>query len=62
VEGLRVLKLTLEPLCYRLGSFLNAVPSSLPRPFYGPVHHRLQGDARVMTLEAHQHVVNHHLC
>jgi hypothetical protein len=53
VEGLRVLRLTLESLCYRAGSILNAVPGSLHRPFNGPLHHRLQGDARVTAPEAH---------
>jgi hypothetical protein len=35
-EGLRVLRLTLEPLCYRVGSILNVVPDSLRRPFESP--------------------------
>jgi hypothetical protein len=61
-ESLRVLRLTLEPLCYRVGSILNAVPGSLRRPFDGPLHRRLQGDAGVTALEAHQHVVSHRLC
>jgi hypothetical protein len=41
-EGLRVLRLTLEPLCYRVGSFLNAIPGSLRRPFDGPLNHKLR--------------------
>jgi hypothetical protein len=52
-ECLRVLRLTLEPLCYRAGSILNAVPGSLRRPFDGPLHHRLQGDAGVTAPKAH---------
>jgi hypothetical protein len=35
-EGLRVLRLMLEPFCYRVGSILNAVPDSLRRPFESP--------------------------
>jgi hypothetical protein len=62
VEGLCVLRLTLEPLYYRAGNILNVVPDGLRRPFDGPLHHRLQGDAGVTAPEAHQHVVNHHLC
>jgi hypothetical protein len=62
VEGLRVLSLMLEPLCYRSGSILNVVPSSLRKPFYGPLHRRLQGDAGVTTSEAHHHMVSHRLC
>jgi hypothetical protein len=52
-EGLHVLRLTLEPLYYRMGSILNAIPGSLCRPFDGPLHCRLQGDAGVMAPEAH---------
>jgi hypothetical protein len=37
-EGLRVLRLTLEPFCYRAGSILNAIPGSLRRPFNGTLH------------------------
>jgi hypothetical protein len=33
--GLRVLRLTLEPLCYRAGSILNVIPGSLRRLFDG---------------------------
>jgi hypothetical protein len=61
VEGLRVLKLTLEPLYYRMGSILNVVPGSLRRPLDGPLHHRLQGDGGGTASEAHQHVVSHRL-
>jgi hypothetical protein len=52
----------LEPLCYRVGSILNAVPGSLRRPFDETLHHRLQGDAGVTASEAHQHMVSHRLC
>jgi hypothetical protein len=62
VEGLCVLRLTLELLCCRTGSILNAAPGSLRRPFDGTLHRRLQGDARVIAPEAHQHVVSHCLC
>jgi hypothetical protein len=61
-EGLRVLRLMLELLCYCVGSILNAVPGSLRRPFDGPLHRRLQGDAGVTAPKAHQHMVSHHLC
>jgi hypothetical protein len=61
-EGLRVLRLTLEPLCYCVGSILNAIPGSLRRPFDGPSHHRLQGDAGVTAPKAHQHMVSHRMC
>jgi hypothetical protein len=61
-EGLRVLRLTLEPLCYRADIILNAVPGSLRRSFDGSLHRRLQGDAGVTAPEAYQHVVNHRLC
>jgi hypothetical protein len=61
-EGLRVLRLTLEPLCYRVGRFLNAVLGILRRPFDEPLHRRLKGDAGVTAPEAHQHVVSHRLC
>jgi hypothetical protein len=59
-EGLHILML--EPLCYRVGSILNAVSGSLRIPFDGPLHHRLQGDTGVTAPEAHQHVVSHRLC
>jgi hypothetical protein len=52
-EALCVLRLTLEPLCYRAGSILNVIPGSLRRPFDGPSHRRLQGDTGVTTPEAH---------
>jgi hypothetical protein len=61
-EGLCILRLALEPLCYRVGSILNAVSSSLRRPFDMPLHRRLQGDAGVTAPEAYQHVVSHRLC
>jgi hypothetical protein len=62
VEGLRVLRLTLKPLCYHTGIILNAVPGSLRRPFDGTLHRRLQGDAGVTASKAHQHMVSHRLC
>jgi hypothetical protein len=40
-EGLHVLRLTLEPLCYCVSSILNAVPGSLHRSFDEPLHRRL---------------------
>jgi hypothetical protein len=61
-EGLRVLRLTLEPLYYHAGSILNVVTGRIRRPFDGPLHRRLQGDAGVTAPEAHQHVVSHRLC
>jgi hypothetical protein len=52
----------LELLGYDACSILNAIPGGLRKPFDGPLHHRLQGDVRVATPEAHEHVVSHCLC
>jgi hypothetical protein len=60
--GLHVFGLTLELLGYDACNIFNADPGSLRRPFHRPLHHRLQGDARVTAPEAHQHVVSHCLC
>jgi hypothetical protein len=56
------LRLTLEPLGYGTCNIFNADPAGLCRPFDRPLNHRLQRDAGVTTLEAHQHVVDHRPC
>jgi hypothetical protein len=49
VGGLRVFKLALELLGYDACSIFNVVPGGHRKPFDGPLHHRLQGDAGVTT-------------
>jgi hypothetical protein len=49
VGGLRVFKLALELLGYDACSIFNAVPGGHRKPFNGPLHRRLQGDAGVTT-------------
>jgi hypothetical protein len=60
--GLRVFRLTLEPLGYGARSIFNANPGGFRRFFNGPLHHEIQGDAGVTALEANQHVLDHWLC
>jgi hypothetical protein len=60
--GLRIFGLTFEPLGYGVCSILNVVPGGLCKPFDGPLHRRLQGDARVTAPEAHKHMVSPYPC
>jgi hypothetical protein len=61
VGGLCIFGLTFKLLSYDMCSILNAVPGGLRKPFKGPLHRILQGDARVAAPEAHEHMVGHRL-
>jgi hypothetical protein len=60
--GLCVFTLTLEPLSYGTCNNFNADPGGFCRFFDRLLHRGLHGDAGVMALEAHQHVLDHCLC
>jgi hypothetical protein len=59
--GLCVFTLALEPLRYGTRNIFNADPGGFRRFFDRPLHRGLLGDAGVMALEAHQHVLDHRL-
>jgi hypothetical protein len=61
-QSLCVFRLAFKLLSYNTCIILNAIPGSLRKPFDGPLHHRLQGDAAAVAPEAHKHVVSHHRC
>jgi hypothetical protein len=62
VGGLRIFGIAFKLLGYDVCSVLNTILASLHKPFDGPLHRMLQGDAGVTALEAHEHLVGHHLC